>query len=56
MYPGRLNFVQEAFKDVTALSYAYLLIDLKHKTPEDQRLRMNIFLEDAVQYVYLPKA
>ena len=38
MYPGRVNFVQEAFKDATNVPYGYLLVDLKQDTPEDVRL------------------
>ena len=55
MYPGRGKFVQEAFKDATAVPYGYLLVDLKQDTPEDMRLRTTIFPDDGVQYVYLPK-
>ena len=55
MYPGRLKFVQEAFKDATNVPYGYLLVDLKHNTPEDLRLRTTILPDDAVQYVYVPK-
>ena len=55
MYPGRVKFVQEAFKDATSVPYGYLLVDLKQDTPEDMRLRTTIFPDDGVQYVYLPK-
>ena len=55
MYPGRVKFAQDAFKDATAVSYGYLLIDLKQDTPEDLRLRTTIFPDEPVQYVYLPK-
>ena len=55
MYPGRINFEQEAFKDTTSVPYGYLLVDLKQDTPEDMRLRTAIFPDDCVQYVYLPK-
>ena len=56
MYPGRVKFVQEAFKDATSLPYGYLLIDLKQDTPEDTRLRTTIFPDDGVQYVFsMPK-
>ena len=55
MYPGRVKFVQEAFKNATAVPYGYLLVDLKQDTPEDMRLRTAIFPDDGVQYVYLPK-
>ena len=53
MYPGRVKFVQEAFKDATSVPYGYLLVDLKQDTPEDMRLRTAIFPDDGVQYVYL---
>ena len=55
MYPGRVKFVQGAFKDATSVPYGYLLVDLKQDTPEDMRLRTAIFPDDGVQYVYLPK-
>ena len=55
MYPGRVKFVQEAFKDATSVPYGYLLVDLKQDTPEDMRLRTTILPDDTVQYVYVPK-
>ena len=55
MYPGHARFMQQAFKDATSVPYGYLLVDLKHDTPEDMRLRTAIFPDDGVQYVYLPK-
>ena len=55
MYPGRVKFVQEVFKDTTSVPYGYLLVHLKQDTPEDMRLRTTIFPDDGVQYVYLPK-
>ena len=55
MYPGRVNFVQEAFKDATNVPYGYLLVDLKQDTPEDLRLRTTILPDDAVQCFYVPK-
>ena len=50
MYPGRVKFVQEAFKDATSVPYGYLLVDLKQDTPEDMRLRTTIFPDNGVQY------
>ena len=50
MYPGRVKFVQEAFKDATSVPYGYLLVDLKQDTSEDMRLRTTIFPDDGVQY------
>ena len=55
MCPGRVKFVQEAFKEATSVSYGYLLVDLKQDTPEFMLLRTTIFPDDGVQYVYLPK-
>ena len=55
MYPGRVKFVQEAFKDATNVPYGYLLVDLKQDTPEDMRLRTTILPDDTVQYVNVPK-
>ena len=43
MYPGKVKYVQEAFKDATARSYGYLLFDLRQTTPDHLRLRTNIF-------------
>ena len=49
MYPGRVKFVQEAFKNATSVPYDYLLVDLKQDTPEDMRLRTTNFPDDGVQ-------
>ena len=50
MYPGRVKFVQEAFKDATSVPYGYLLVDFKQDTSEDMRLRTTIFPDDGVRY------
>ena len=55
MYPGRVKFVQEAFKDAMSVPCGYLLVNLKQDTPEDMRLRTTILPDDTVQYVYVPK-
>ena len=55
MYPGRVKFVQEAFKDATSVPYGYIPVYLKQDTPEDMRLRTTILPDDTVQYVYVPK-
>ncbi|PIK42193.1 hypothetical protein BSL78_20958 [Apostichopus japonicus] len=54
MYPGQVKFMQEAFADATKNPYGYLFIDLKPYTPEDFRLRTNIFPHET-QYAYVPK-
>ena len=53
MYPGRVKFVQDSFKEATSVPYGYLLIDLKQETHEDLRLRNTIFPDDAFQYIHL---
>jgi hypothetical protein len=55
MYPGKSNFVVEAFRDATREPYGYLLIDLKPETEEQYRIRTNIFPDDERQYAYVPK-
>ncbi len=55
-FPGQVKYVQEAFADSTKRPYGYLFFDLKATTPDDLRLRTNIFEEEGgLQYVYLPK-
>ena len=54
MYPGHVKFMQEAFNDATAKPYGYLLCDLKPDTPEEFRLRTNLFPEEK-QYAYVRK-
>jgi hypothetical protein len=34
--------LEEAFKDSTSIPFGYLLIDLKQRTPENQRIRTHI--------------
>ena len=36
MYPGRVKFVQDALKEVTSVTYGYLLVNLKQNTSEDR--------------------
>lgn len=43
MYPGSGAFMQDAFTDATKRPYSYLLVDLKPDTPDDLRLRAEIF-------------
>ena len=54
MYPGKLKYVQEAFKDITSAAHRYLLFDLQQETPDHLRLRTNIF-PPRHQVVYVQK-
>ena len=52
MYPGKLKYVQESYKDATCSAHGYLLVDLRQDTPDHLRLRTSIFpLEQQVVYV-----
>ena len=53
MYPGKLDYVKEAFNMATREPYRYLLVDLKQTTPEICRLRGRIFPGE-LQEVYVP--
>ena len=54
MYPGNSKYMEEAYKDATTAPHGYLLLDLKQSTPDNLRLRTNIFPCDSQQVVYLP--
>jgi hypothetical protein len=54
MYPSKTRFFMEAYEDAVSKPYGYLLIDLKTTTPEDYRLRTDIF-PPRPPAVYLPK-
>ena len=53
MYPGKGNFLLEAFQDATKEPHGHLLIDLKPATDDDMRVRTNI-LDQQRQIVYKP--
>jgi hypothetical protein len=55
MYPGKSQFVVEAYEDATKEPHGYLLIDLKPDTDDRYRIRTKIFPDDPRQYAYLPK-
>lgn len=54
IYGSNSKFMIEAFNDATSKPFGYLLIDLKPQTPEQLRLRTNIF-PDEVNYAYIRK-
>ena len=54
MYPGKTKFLQEAYADACCQPYGYLFLDLKQDTPEQFRVRTNIF-PDQRQYAYVKK-
>ena len=53
IFPDRIKYFREAFADATSRPYGYLLIDLKPTTPDELRLRTNVFPpEMTIVYVY----
>ena len=54
MYPGKSQFLVEAFEDATTDPYGYLFLDLKADTDEAHRVRTNIFPGET-NYVYVVK-
>lgn len=54
MYPGKSQFLVEAFRDATKRPYGYLFIDMKPDTDEKLRILSDIFPDDKT-VVYLPK-
>lgn len=55
IYPENTLFVRDAYRDATARSHGYLLIDLKQSTPDEYRFRTNIFPDDSPSVAYVPK-
>ena len=46
MFPGKKNFLVNVYADATKTPHSYLLIDLHPETPEEHRVRTNIFPGD----------
>lgn len=54
MYPGRIKYMIDAYRDSTSVPFSYLLVDLKPDADDKVRLRTNIFPGETC-YVYVPK-
>jgi hypothetical protein len=54
MCPGRSNYFREAFADATSRPHTYLLLDFVPTTPDDLRVRAEIF-PDEIASVFLHK-
>jgi len=50
---GRIKAVVEAYHDSTSRRHGYLLLDFKQSTPDDQRLKTDVFSNSPI--VYVPK-
>lgn len=54
--PENSRFICDAYKDATEKPYGYLLLDLHQTTPEEYRVRTNIFYNDSPRNViYISK-
>ena len=53
-HPGNVKFLWHSYVDATSDPYTYLVIDLKMSTPEQIRIRSNVFPGEK-HYVYLPR-
>ncbi|CAF1015597.1 unnamed protein product [Brachionus calyciflorus] len=54
MFPGKINFFIEAFKDASSKPHCYLLIDLKQSTNNRDRIQTGI-TPDEQRIIYTPK-
>ena len=43
MYPAKLRYVPESYKEATSIPHGYLMIDLQQDTPDHLRLRTTVF-------------
>ena len=53
MFPKNTKFLVDSFSDATQAPFGYLLIDLRQDTPEEMRVRANIFPGEQ-ELVYVP--
>ena len=54
IFPAQAQYVSESFKSATEQAHGYLLFDLTQDTPDNLRLRSNIFPGEQ-QIVYVPR-
>ena len=53
-HPGNVKFLQQSYIDATSEPHSYVVIDLKMSSPEQIRIRSNVFPGEK-HYVYLPR-
>ena len=47
LYPGNTAFFLKAYADATEKPYSYLIVDISMETPDNMRLRTDIFRSEA---------
>lgn len=60
IYPGQQKYFMESYSDATSRPYGYLCIDLKTDTPDEVRMRTNLFEKESIKgiarpIIYTPK-
>ena len=55
VFPGKTEYLKQAYADATLKPYSYLLIDLSPHIKDTLRLRTNLFVNEAPVVVYLPQ-
>lgn len=50
LFPNNTKYFLEAYNDATKEPFSYLLVDLTQSTPEDLRLRTDIFSKNVIVY------
>jgi hypothetical protein len=55
LFPQKLTYFMESFKEATKQPYGYLFVDLHAAGHSLLHLRTHIFPEDAHSYIYTPK-
>ena len=53
LFPGRLNYFMDAYKDATEKQFSYLVINMHPNAKEELRLSSQIFPNELTE-VYLP--
>lgn len=51
LFPGQTKYFMESFKDATKKPHGYLMIDLTQYTPDEYRLKTDIFSQTPTIYV-----
>ena len=54
LFPGKVNYLVEAYKQATSRPHGYLVLDLTQSTNDNHRILSDI-LPNEDRYVYLPK-
>lgn len=55
LFPGKNNFLVDAYKQATSRPHGYLLLDLTQSTPENQRVLSDILPSEQPGFYYVAK-